>query len=214
MPVAPQPPATTNPGGRGDHAHEFFGVNAGALTQLDDGPRQAEATGRLTAALLTGAIAAAAFQQGGFFARGQVAVAALLAAAVVSALPFERSSERALGLAFSAGGLAIVWALLRAVPGGSLSTAAGEGLLLVALAVVVVLARRLDESGRQLAVAGVLGVGVVIAATAWIGVVWRVTPWALTSEGLWRGASTITYANAAGCVRELLDVLREAAARA
>src|SRR6185312_760777 len=135
---------------------------------------------RLTAALLTGAIAAAAFQQGGFFARGQVAVAALLAAAVVSALPFERSSERALGLAFSAGGLAIVWALLRAVPGGSLSTAAGEGLLLVALAVVVVLARRLDESGRQLAVAGVLGVGVVIAATAWIGVVWRVTPWALT----------------------------------
>ena len=200
MLVAPQPPASTHPERRSGHAHEFFGASEAALTELDDAPRHVEATGRLTAALLIGAIAAAALQQGGFFARGQVAVAALLAAAFVSALPLERSSERALGLAFLAGGLAVAWALLRAIPSGSLSTATGEGFLLVALAAVVVLARRLDEPGRRLAVGGLLGVGVVIAATAWIGVVWRVTPWALTSEGLWRGASTITYANAAGCV--------------
>jgi hypothetical protein len=200
MPVAPQPPATTNPGGRSGHAYELFGVNEGALTKLDGALRHRVAAGRLTAVLLVGTIAAAALQQGGFFARGQVAVVALLAAAFVSALPLERSSEPALGLALLAGGLAMVWALVRAIPSDSLSSAAAEGLLLVALAAVVVLARRLDEPGRRLAMGGLLAVGVVLAATAWIGVAWRVTPWALTSEGLWRGASTITYANAAGCV--------------
>jgi len=200
MPVAPQPPATTNPGGRGGHAHELFGVNDGALTKPDGAPRRAAAAGRLTAALLVGTLAAAALQQGGFFVRGQVSIGALLAAALVSALPLARSPEPALGLVFAAGALAAGWALVRAVPNGSLSAAAREGLLLAALATVVVLSRRLDERGRRLALFGLLGVGVLLAVTAWIGVMWRVTPWALTSDGLWRGASTITYANATGCV--------------
>jgi O-antigen ligase len=204
MPVAPQPPATTNPGGRGGQAHEFFGVNERELTTIDGAARHGEAAGRLTAALLVAALAAGALQQGGFFERGQVSVAALLAAALVSALPIDRASEPTLRLALAAGVLAAGWALVRAFPSGSLRAAAGEAFLLTALGVVVALTRRLDEPGRRLAVAGVLGVGVVLAATAWIGVVWRVTPWALTSAGLWRGASTITYANATGCLLAVL----------
>jgi len=43
---------------------------------------------------------------------------------------------------------------------------------------------------------GLLGFGVLLAITSWVGVAWHLTPLALTSEGLWRGASTITYANA------------------
>jgi len=207
MPVAPQPPATTDPGGWGGHAHELFGVNDRALTTIEGAVRHGEAAGRLTAALLVAALAAGALQQGGFFERGQVSVAALLAAALVSALPADRASEPTLRLAFAAGALAVGWALVRAFPSGSLRAAASEAFLLTALGVVVALTRRLDEPGRRLAVAGVLGVGVVLAATAWIGVVWRVTPWALTSAGLWRGASTITYANATGCLLAALALM-------
>ena len=43
---------------------------------------------------------------------------------------------------------------------------------------------------------GLLAFGVLLAITSWMGVAWHLTPLALTSEGLWRGASTITYANA------------------
>ena len=200
MPVAPQPPATASPGGRGGRAHELFGVNEGALTKTDAAPRRVEAAGRLTAVLLVAALAAAAIQQGGFFARGQIPVAALLVAALLSAFPLERAWDPALRLPFAIGGLAVAWALARALPSGSLRSAAGEGLLLAALALVVVLAGRLDAPARRVALAGMLGTGVILAATAWAGMAWRITPWALTSEGLWRGASTITYANATGCV--------------
>jgi hypothetical protein len=64
------------------------------------------------------------------------------------------------------------------------------------VATVVLLCRRLDSQARRLTVVGILALGSLLAMTAWWGVVWRLKPLALSSEGLWRGASTITYANA------------------
>jgi len=45
----------------------------------------------------------------------------------------------------------------------------------------------------------ITAVGVVVAATAIIGVVFHLVPWALHST-FWRGASTVTYPNAAGAL--------------
>ena len=43
--------------------------------------------------------------------------------------------------------------------------------------------------------------------TGWIGVVWRIEPWALPDRNLWRAASTITYANAMAAVLVPLALL-------
>jgi hypothetical protein len=200
VPGAPQPPVKTSPAGRGAHVQEICGAREGGPSDVDSHRVRGETLGRLTAVLLVGAIGCAALQQGGFFLRGQISVAALLVAALLSAFPVERHPDRLLGLPFAAGALVVGWALVRAVPSGSLRSATGEALLLGSLAVVVTLARRMDARARALAIYGLLGIGVVLAATAWVGVTWRVSPWALKGEGLWRGASTITYANATGCV--------------
>ena len=153
-----------------------------------------------SAILLLGAVAAAAFAQGGFFARGQLAAAALLAGSVVAALPIRRSSLPELRVPLVAGGLLAGWMLIRAVPGGSLAAAVRAALLLLGLATVLMLCRRLDPTGKRLVLAGLLGVGVLVSLVGWAGVVWRLAPWALPSEGLWRAASTLTYANAASAV--------------
>jgi hypothetical protein len=42
--------------------------------------------------------------------------------------------------------------------------------------------------------------GVVVAATGWIGVVWHREPWGLSNDGVWRAASSLTYANATAAV--------------
>ena len=128
--------------------------------------------------------------------RGQVAVAALIAAALVTALPIRPALDSELRAPVIAAALLAGWTLVRAVPLGSLSIASGEAALLAGLAVILILCRRLDRDARQLTLGGLLTLGVLLAITSWVGVAWHLTPLALTSEGLWRGASTITYANA------------------
>jgi O-antigen ligase len=158
--------------------------------------RRSGAAGLVTAAFVLAAIAAAGLQQGAFFMRGQVAVAALIAAALVTALPIRRALDSELRAPLIAAALLAGWTLVRAVPVGSLRAASGEAALLAGVAAILILARRLDGDARRLTMGGLLGFGVLLSLTAWIGVAWHLTPLALTSEGLWRGASTITYANA------------------
>lgn len=50
-------------------------------------------------------------------------------------------------------------------------------------------------------------VGLVIGASAWVGVVWRVLPIGYPIGDLWRGGSTLTYANAAGAFLAMLLVV-------
>jgi O-antigen ligase len=150
----------------------------------------------LTAAFVLAAIAAAGLQQGAFFERGQAAVAALIAAALVTALPIRRAFDSDLRAPLIAAALLAGWMLIRAVPLGSLRAASGGAALLAGLAAILILCRRLDRDARRLTIGGLLGFGVLLSITSWIGVAWHLTPLALTSEGLWRGASTITYANA------------------
>jgi O-antigen ligase len=73
-------------------------------------------------------------------------------------------------------------------------------LLLAAVGLVLLLCPSLDHAGRYLVLTGLLGIGVIVALVGWVAVAWHLTPWAIPSAGLWRGASTLTYANAAAAV--------------
>jgi hypothetical protein len=60
--------------------------------------------------------------------------------------------------------------------------------------------RRLHSEDRELLLAGVIGIGLLVALTGWLGVANRVGAWAFQAQGLWRASSTLTYPNATAAV--------------
>ncbi len=159
-------------------------------------------------ALLTiSALACAVAAQGGYYLPGRVVVAVMVGGALVLALrtqPWSRSDSGPVLL--SCTGLA-GWAFARAVMGGFPVAAIPTVVTLACLAGVVVVMRRTDSVQRELCAVAAVGVGVLIAITGWIGVAWRIQPWALPVQGIWRASSTLTYANAAAAMLASLSVL-------
>jgi len=162
---------------------------------LQRGPRDAMI--RASGFVLLTALAAAAFGRGAFFSSVQWFVVALIVAAFALAL-----SARAFSVAdltsgfFLAGLLLALWALVRAAAAGTPADAVSWVLFGAGTAAVLSVSRRLDASSREILLAGVLTVGVAVAGTGWLGVALHQRPWGLPSQGLWRAASTLTYANA------------------
>jgi hypothetical protein len=52
----------------------------------------------------------------------------------------------------------------------------------------------------------IIGLGVLVALTAWIGVAWRFPRWGMVVQGLWRGSATLTYSNATAAMLAALAV--------
>ena len=75
------------------------------------------------------------------------------------------------------------------------SAAPTFGILACGAAVVVLVASAPPEQ-RDLLVSLLLSVGALVALTGWWGVAAHHDPWGLIDGGLWRAASTLTYANA------------------
>lgn len=150
---------------------------------------------------LLAAVAAGAVAQGGFFLAGGSVVGALLAAALLAALWRQPPTiaDLRLGPVFAAAALA-GWAVLDGVVRAAPMSAARYVLLLAGMVAVLLVCRRLDAVERELLLRGVLAVGLVVAATGWVGVAWRLPPWALPDQGLWRAAGTLSYANAAAAL--------------
>ena len=148
--------------------------------------------------LVVAALAAALVGQGAYYRTGQRLVAVLLAAAAVGAL--RRTTPPAVGrlpIARPAAALG-AWSIASAAFAGDVGAALPIVLILTGAVVVVMTCARLDRQQRdQLAVAAVV-LGAVVALTGWAGVAWHRTPWALRDQDLWRAATTLTYANAAG----------------
>jgi len=71
-------------------------------------------------------------------------------------------------------------------------------ILMVGVGVAVGLS--IPRSTRDLAVHAILLIGLVVAATAIWGVATHTNPWGRVTEGVWRGSSSLTYANAAASV--------------
>ena len=144
--------------------------------------------------LVMAAVGAAAIAQGAYHFTGQVLTGLLLGAAVLVAL-----AGRCLGMAdlrFTPVRICAAlgfWAVVSAVAAGVPISAAGPTVLLLGGVVVVGL---LCRQGGDEVVVGLLLLGGLVALSGLAGVAWRYEPWTLEDQGLWRAATTLTYANA------------------
>lgn len=156
--------------------------------------------------LLLAAIAAAVVAQGGYYLPGRVLATALVGFALV--LTPRRPVSLVLPVACA--GFA-AWAVLRAGLDGTGLDAVLDALPAVAavgcLAAAAFVAQRADARQRELCASVVVGVGVLVALTGWVAVVWRIPSWSVVADGLARAASTLTYPNAAAALLAALAVL-------
>jgi O-antigen ligase len=152
----------------------------------------------LHALLLVVALVVAIAAQGAYYGGGQQVVVVVLLLVLFAALrarPWSR--DDALLPPVGTGTALAVWAAVSATVAGDITAALPIVTLLAGVVVVLLAVRRLIWSQRDALAAALIAVGVLAAATGWVGVAWRITPWALEDQGLWRAATTLTYANAA-----------------
>jgi hypothetical protein len=148
-------------------------------------------------------LAAGVVAQGGYYPAGRILLTALVALALLLALRARGWSRSDLPVPVTAAALA-AWTLVR----GDLLVAAGAVATLGCLVAALVVMRRTGPAERERCAEAAVGVGVLVAVTAWIGVAWRLPRFAVPVEGrLWRGGSTITYPNAAAALLVPLALL-------
>lgn len=177
-----------------------------AHRRQDRGPGTAVVPLPIHSLVLVTALAAAVANQGGYYRMAQWPLALLVGAAVSLALRAQRWSRQDSRFWPLWAGVALaVWALVRAALAQDVGAALPTVALLAGVIAVVAVARRTSDVDA-LAVA-LLVVGAVVALTGWVGVAWRVSPLALEDQALWRGATSLTYANAAGALLAVLAML-------
>ncbi len=159
-------------------------------------------------AVLIAMFAAGTVAQGGYYLAGRVLVTALVAVALVLALRTAGWSRAdTFPVAVTCAALEL-WALFRGGLGGRVPDATGAAATLGGLVAVLAVLRRTGPAERERCAEAVLGVGVLVAVTAWAGVAWRIPRLAvLVDDTLWRGASTLTYPNAAAALLVPLSLL-------
>jgi hypothetical protein len=169
-------------------------VSAAGITQAG---RRVEDIAAISSLVLLLALAAAAFGQGAFFSAVRLFIVALLAVAVLLAIVARSVQVADLRSGFVLAGLLLAgWALGRASAAGTLASGLSWALFGAGTVAVVLVSRRLGAASRSMLFGGLLAVGVAVALTGWLGVALHMRPWGLPSQGLWRAASTLTYANA------------------
>jgi hypothetical protein len=155
----------------------------------------------LTGLILLAAITAGLAGQGAFYRTQQRLVGLLVLAAAAVALtmwPLTRREARLLlAPALALGGWALLDVVLLGVPVGP---AAQVALLLLVVMAVPLVCRRLSPADRRTLLTGLVVVGLLVAATGWLGVLGRIDRWAWEGDGIWRAASTLSYPNAAAAV--------------
>jgi O-antigen ligase len=172
-------------------------VGIASATAAGTVARRADDVTATSSLVLLLALAAAAFGQGGFFTAVRLFIVALLAVAVVLAVSAKSVQLADLRAWFVlAGALLAAWALARAWAAGTPANGMIWALFGAGTVGVVLVCRRLGAASRGMLLGGLLAVGVAVAGTGWLGVALHLRPWGLPSQGLWRAASTLTYANA------------------
>jgi hypothetical protein len=179
------------------------------------GPSDARADGasdrwttQLAGPLLLVAVAAGLLGQGAYYPSVQRPFGVLIAAATLLGLagwPLTRDDLRLLpvmpALALAA------WAILDGALVRVAGAAVGPALLLVGLVAVLLVCRRLRREEREVLLAGVVGIGLLVALAGWLGVAGRAGPWAFQAQGLWRASSTLTYPNATAAVLAAISLV-------
>jgi len=165
-------------------------------------------TTQLAGLLLLAAAAAGLLGQGAYYPSAQRPFGVLIAAATLlglAAWPPTRDDLRLLpvvpALALAA------WAVLAGALVGVAGAGAGPALLLVGLVAVLLVCRRLRQEDREILLAGVIGIGLLVALAGWLGVADRAGSWAFQAQGLWRASSTLTYPNATAAVLAAISLV-------
>jgi O-antigen ligase len=148
--------------------------------------------------LLLVALMYAAVAHGAFHAGELAVVVVLVAVALGFAFAAVRPGRDDLGPATVAAAALAVWYAIAGLAAGHPAGAGPAVGLLFTGAATIVIVRRADVAERDLLLTGVIVIGAVVALIAWVGVAFHHGPWAIEDNGLWRGSSTITYANATG----------------
>jgi hypothetical protein len=163
---------------------------------------------QLAGLLLLVAVAAGLLGQGAFYPSVQRPFGLLIAVATLLALvgrPLIRDDLRLLpvvpALALAA------WAVLDGALVGFTAAGVGPALLLVGVVAVLLVCRRLGQEDREVLLAGVIGIGLLVALIGWLGVAGRVSSWAFQAQGLWRASSTLTYPNATAAVLAAISLV-------
>ena len=148
--------------------------------------------------ILVAALAAATLGQGAYYTSGQHVVAVMLVLSTIAALRARPWTGRDAVFGPVVGCAALgSWAVVSAALAGRVVSARATVAMLLGVAAVLVICRRSTPAQRDALAGALVAIGVLAAATGWIGVAWRHTPWALPDQGLWRAATTFSYANAA-----------------
>jgi hypothetical protein len=83
---------------------------------------------------------------------------------------------------------------------GHLAAASGPLALITGLAIIVAVVSASTFPVRRQLTDATLALGALLAASAWVGVAFHVRPFGHPDGGLWRAATTVTYANAAAAI--------------
>jgi hypothetical protein len=164
-----------------------------AADQENPAPRRGLSLG---VGLVVVAISFAAAAQGAFYGNQFRLVLGILGTALVVTLLPAGHRRVFWHPLLSAGAALAASAGLSAWVAGDAADALPAVGLLVGMGAAVIVVRESDPSEREMLVTAVVVVGALIAFSGWVGVVFRREPLAQVHQGLWRAASTITYANA------------------
>jgi O-Antigen ligase len=178
------------------------------MAMVDTGQRDTYAevaserlTTQLVGPLLLVAVAAGLLGQGAYYRSLQWPFGVLVAAGSLIALAGQPLTRDDLHLPPVIPALALAaWAVLDGAIVGVADAGIGPALLLTGLVAVLMICRRLQGEDRELLLAGVIGIGLLVALTGWLGVAGRAGSWVFQAQGLWRASSTLTYPNATAAV--------------
>ncbi len=161
---------------------------------------QTPATGLSTGAIvLLGALVFGVLRQGAYHQWQHQVFAALVLG--VGLVMLTRAPDRSslVGAALIISPL-VVSSLVSTALSNDRGDAGSTFLTLALVAIALAAGRSVLPSRRDLATDGVLLVAAIVAVTAIWGVATHTTPWGRITEGVWRGSSSLTYANAAAAV--------------
>jgi len=155
------------------------------------------------------ALGAAVAGQGGFYRNDALIVGVLLAGAVGAMVRLHPPSKgrrpvQPVTVALSAMAL---WTIVAGAVDGHVADALPTVALVAGVTATIAVVRRATQAQRQEVVHALVLLGAGAAATGWLGVVLRAQPWAHPDGGLWRAATTITYANGAAALLAAVAML-------
>lgn len=151
------------------------------------------------AIVLLGALVFAVLRQGAYHQWQHQVFAVLVVAVgvVILARAPDRSSLASAALIVSP---LVVASLVSMAFSNDRGDAGSTFLTLALVGIALAAGQSVLPARRDLATDGVLLVAAIVAVTAIWGVATHTTPWGRITEGVWRGSSSLTYANAAAAV--------------